>query len=290
MAKEESSLAISPAKHLFDLSGNQQFSLALPSDVALYKDRVYVVDSGNNRIMVFDRKGNFKFVFASAGSGDGQLLGPLGIDVDGSGNVYVADRNNYRIQVYDRSGKYIRQFPVVEKGVKIKPVDVLIYPKSHRLYVTGNSNHKVMAFNTDGKFLMSWGGYSVKEGEFRYPATMALTIDKKIAVTDVLNSRVQVFNNDGSYLVSVGNWGVLQGQLVRPKGVTIDHQGRFYISDSYMGLVQVFDSNSRFLSVLGSNGKPEDISGAVGMSIDFENHLYVARMLENKVSVYSVEP
>jgi DNA-binding beta-propeller fold protein YncE len=76
-------------------------------------DHIYVSDYSNNRIQVFDEKGNFVRTFGTFGDGDGQLNGPRGIFVDEKENVFVADYSNHRIQVFfhlDKRGFEISVF------------------------------------------------------------------------------------------------------------------------------------------------------------------------------------
>jgi len=55
--------------------------------------RVYVADTGNNRVDVFDEAGAFLFSFGSLGTGAGQLKSPNAIAVDPASHaVYVADQ------------------------------------------------------------------------------------------------------------------------------------------------------------------------------------------------------
>jgi len=62
---------------------------------------VYVVDSGNHRIQVFDSKGNFLAKWGKYGAGDMEFAWPsYGIAVSQSGDVYVSDTYNNRIKVF----------------------------------------------------------------------------------------------------------------------------------------------------------------------------------------------
>ena len=56
--------------------------------------RVYVTDTGNKRVVVFDADGNFITEFGSAGLDAGQFDEPVGITVDKNGTVYVVNTWN----------------------------------------------------------------------------------------------------------------------------------------------------------------------------------------------------
>jgi DNA-binding beta-propeller fold protein YncE len=267
-----------------------QDGLALPSDVAIGTGgRVYIVDGGNHRVAVFDRAGKPLFHIGARGSAPGQFRDPVGIGIGPQGSVYVADKGNQRIQVFSAEGAPQGSFPVRVGGKPVAPVDVAVDAAGKTLYVTGNSNHKLMAFTPDGRLLRQWGGEGVNRGEFRYPACVAIGPDGRVYVVDVLNTRVQAFDPSGQ-IFTVGEWGVLPGQLFRPKGVAIDRQGRVYVSDSYLDVLQVFSSAYKFLHVLGSAGKPHPVVAPGGIAIDDGNRLYVAEMLKNRVTVFELSP
>jgi len=84
-----------------------------PRDIAFDRQgRLLVTDTGNKRVQVFDRNGNFIAQFGGAGDGDGQFNEPVGIAVDANGNIYVADTWNRRIQVFDPDYRYLRSWKV----------------------------------------------------------------------------------------------------------------------------------------------------------------------------------
>lgn len=276
--------------HLFDLTQAANIPLSLPSDVAVAPDgRIYVVDGNNDRIAVFSREGTFLSTIGRQGSAEGELNAPIGIDVDRNGDVYVADSGNDRLQVFSPAGKFIRQIPVREKQRRIKPIDVAVDNAKGILYVTGNTNHKVMLYTLRGKYLRAWGHRGNNPGEFRYPATIAVSNDGLIYVVDVLNSRVQVFERNGTLLTVAGSWGVLPGQLFRPKGVAVDANGNIYVSDSYMDLIEVFNNARRYAYVLGKGNQPQKFVTPAGITLDGHGRIYVTEMLSNKVSVYELK-
>ncbi len=93
--------------HLMDIgrrgSGPGEFNL--PRDLAIGKDgRLYVVDGGNFRIVVFDRDGKFLHSFGSIGKQYGQFARPKEIAIDRDGNVYVVDTAFGNFQIFNAEG------------------------------------------------------------------------------------------------------------------------------------------------------------------------------------------
>jgi sugar lactone lactonase YvrE len=79
-----------------------------PQGVALDKDdNVYVTDTLNNRVEIFDADGNFISLFGKHGDGPGYLARPKGIAVDGDGHIWVADEMQDRLQVFNREGQLL---------------------------------------------------------------------------------------------------------------------------------------------------------------------------------------
>jgi DNA-binding beta-propeller fold protein YncE len=76
-----------------------------PQGVALDADgNVYVTDTLNNRVEIFDAVGNFVSLFGKHGDGPGYLSRPKGIAVDADGHIWVADEMEDRLQVFNREG------------------------------------------------------------------------------------------------------------------------------------------------------------------------------------------
>lgn len=87
---------------------------------------IYVTDSRNDRIMVYNLDGELQRSWGSYGSGERQFKTPLSIDMDFEGNIFVVDSGNNRIQVFDTAGNFIRMWG--EKGTEPgrfdSPIDI----------------------------------------------------------------------------------------------------------------------------------------------------------------------
>jgi DNA-binding beta-propeller fold protein YncE len=79
-----------------------------PQGVAVDKEgNVYVTDTLNNRVEIFDADGNFISLFGKHGDGPGYFARPKGIAVDGDGHIWVADEMEDRLQVFNREGQLL---------------------------------------------------------------------------------------------------------------------------------------------------------------------------------------
>ncbi len=78
------------------------------TNVALDADgNVYVTDTMNSRVEIFDAEGKFISTFGKAGDGPGYLFRPKGIAIDSDGHIWVADQFQDRVQVFNREGQLL---------------------------------------------------------------------------------------------------------------------------------------------------------------------------------------
>lgn len=79
-----------------------------PEGVAVDADgNVYVADTLNNRVEIFDADGNFISEFGKHGDGPGYFARPKGIAVDSDGHIWVADQMEDRLQAFNREGQLL---------------------------------------------------------------------------------------------------------------------------------------------------------------------------------------
>jgi len=81
---------------------------AVPTNVALDEDNnLYVTDTFNNRVEVFDADGNFIRAWGKAGDIPGRFMRPKGIAIDVDGHVWVADAMADRVQCFTQEGQLL---------------------------------------------------------------------------------------------------------------------------------------------------------------------------------------
>jgi DNA-binding beta-propeller fold protein YncE len=82
-----------------------------PTNVAVDKDgNLYVTDTLNDRVEVFDADGGFIRAFGKNGDGAGEFARPKGIAIDSDGHVWVADAMLNRVQVFTPEGQILMGF------------------------------------------------------------------------------------------------------------------------------------------------------------------------------------
>jgi sugar lactone lactonase YvrE len=68
---------------------------------------LYVTDTMNNRIEIFDADGEFIKEFGKAGDGPGYFARPKGIAIDSDDHIWVADGMQDRVQVFNKEGRLL---------------------------------------------------------------------------------------------------------------------------------------------------------------------------------------
>ena len=108
------------------------------------EDRLYVADSCNHRIQVFDADGQWLRSYGRAGAGSGELSYPYDIRVDDAGNQFVCEFGNSRVQVFDANDQPIEILggPGAAPGRFSNPWSLALDSRGN-LYVADAGNHRV---------------------------------------------------------------------------------------------------------------------------------------------------
>lgn len=155
---------------------------------------LYVVDTANHKVLVYDLQGNLKSSFGERGHDDGQLNFPTNIWIDKDGTILVCDSMNFRVQLFDRTGKFIGK--IGKEGNSIgtfsKPKGVAVDTEGH-VYVVEALFDAVQIFDRSGQVLLSFGSSGRDRGQFWLPAGIWIDGTDKIYVVDSYNQRIQIF-------------------------------------------------------------------------------------------------
>lgn len=267
------------------------YFMAKPYAVAAHRGRIFVSDSAERNIKVFDvPEGKY---FTIGEEEPGQLAKPLGLDVDRAGRLYVADASLKMIMIYDRDGKFLRK--IGGKDLFDRISSVTVDPAGRQIYVVDiggvkSENHRIRVFETaTGRHVMDIGKRGDGPGEFNLPRDMAIGTEGRLYVVDGGNFRVQVFNADGTYRDSFGAVGRQLGNFARPKEIATDPDGNIYVADAAFGNFQIFNPDGELLMFVGSRseqGGPAKYILPSGIAVDDDGRVFFVDQWFAKVDVF----
>jgi hypothetical protein len=117
-----------PSFSIYEWKGEYPNFVATPTSVAIYEDEIYVLDTGNKRVAVFDLSGSFERAFGREGQGPGELGLGSGRSITGpdlavvDGRVYVEDPPQRRVHVFDLHGEIIGSYVPREGRLSINSI------------------------------------------------------------------------------------------------------------------------------------------------------------------------
>ena len=229
--------------------GDSQFDS--PMGVTVGSDgKVFVADTWNGRIQVFDSDGRFLRKWGRFGSTDGQLgdpytlYGPRDLVLDLDGNLLVSDTGNKRILRYSATGEFLGQFGGYGQmpSQLDEPVGIAV-SSSGAILVADTWNRRIQRFEPDGAFSESRlvSGWQTVSVPFR-PYLAADRGNHRIYASDPENERLLVFDFEGQTQAEAFLLIDSHSLPVAPTGLAIDESTRqLYLCDGENDRILVAD-------------------------------------------------
>jgi len=213
---------------------------------------MYVLDTGNNRILVQDQSGAVLRIIGSADLGT-SLQRPMALATDGQ-RLYFANTPASQILVLAPDGTVVRSVnlpPAAADGPPARPVGLTVRPDGG-IIVTDTDNNRVLFYGEDGRLQTTVGGTrGAGSNGFNAPGGIATDTAGSVYVVDILNGRVVKLSEDGSFVRQFGHLGDTGSALSRPKDVAVDATGNVYVSDGLLAVIQVFSADGDYLGFIG---------------------------------------
>ncbi len=133
--------------------GREEGSFNFPSNITVdKKGNIYVVDTMNARVEVFDVKGRFLYGYGKFGDLPGEFARPKGVAIDSEGHVYVVDAAFNNVQIFDEEGAILMAFGGYgnDRGHMILPTGIAV-DKDDYIYVVDSWNERVNVYEFLGE-------------------------------------------------------------------------------------------------------------------------------------------
>ncbi len=286
-----------------DQSGSDNGHLGSPSGVAVNASFIYVADTWNHRVQVFDRatRGYVATIGGTQGAGNNQFHDPSDVAVDAAGNIYVADFVNTRVQQFNSSRVYVRTYgttgvPYLTDGSHYNTPSGVAAAGDGGFYITEDHGHRLLKLDAAGQLEWTVGAAGVKgdwndaNDRLNNPAAVAVDAAGRVLVADRWNGRVQIFNADGSYYGAMAQ-PVSGGRGFNcPGGVGVAPNGDIYVADTCAHVVDIFNRHWRHLATLGAVDQPgadnAHFDGPEDVAVDSRGFIYVADKNNHRVQVF----
>lgn len=266
------------------------------------------VGSDVDPVLLFNQNGELVRSF-----GAGLITWPHGIFVDADDNVWIADAVGYRA-IPEGIGHVVRKFsPEGELLMTLgrpgdagdgeqtlrKPSDVLVAPNGNIFVVDSHDssgdepvNNRVVKYDSQGRYITSWGRTGDGPGEFVDPHALAMDSQGRLFVGDRYNNRVQIFDQDGRHLASWTQFG-------RPSGLFIDSNDVLYVADSESNTqrnpgwkrgIRIGSARDGFVTAFIPDPEPDPdntgTSSAEGVAVDAQGNIYGAEVGSRSIMRY----
>jgi DNA-binding beta-propeller fold protein YncE len=207
-------------------AGQGEFKYPLGIDIS-DDGKVFIADTGNHRIQVFNLKGDFKYLFKVKSGPKEKPSDPVDVLASGLNNyLYISDNDNHKIRVYNQNGTFEFEWGKFgEEPGKFRYPGILAQNEYNEIFVVDVLNTRVQKFDPFGNFIAEIGSWGVLPGKLFRPKGVAVDKKNRVFVTDSYMGVVQVFSDLGRFI------GVIceenkNRSFVTPVGIIIDDKAK----------------------------------------------------------------
>jgi hypothetical protein len=213
-------------------------------------------------------------------------------------HVWVVDDQGHAIYEFTHDGKQLvktlgtpNQSGNDEKHFN-RPTFINWLPDGTMFVTDGYGNTRVVKFDKDGKFLMTFGQPSNPPEDMRpsvFKDVHGVVFDPpthRVFVTDRADHRIEIFDENGKFL---DQWST--GKPSTPQFLYMAADRSVWIADGTTAKIIKFDLDGRYLYSWGSQGDwPGALWNVHGMSVDPEGNLYLAEVNNGRAEKFRPRP
>ena len=163
----------------------------------------------------------------------------------------------------------------------------LVVDSDENLYLTDQSENKIVIFDKEGGFIGKWGKEGSEPGQMMRPSGIVFDSEENLLISDTRNHRVQKFTKDGQFLNAFGSQGSGPGEFDLPWGLAVDGDGNIYVADWGNSRVQKLSVSGLHLQSFGEAGQDQvELNHPSDVSVDKDGDVFVADWANNRVVIY----
>jgi len=257
------------------IGGEKANPLREPMNVVVDErtDKIYVADTGNNRIAVFDKVGTFQFSFGAKGIGEGLFSYPYGLLITEARTLWVSDPTNRSIQEFSLEGKFKRTVFYGSDGTK----PGMLTAKDKEILVADLARGQIVVLDSSGKVKKESFDQSVV---IAHPQGMAVDSKGRLWVADEKTAEIKMLAA-GAAPVTIKDSASQTSALVR--GLAVDTLDRVWATEPLTGRIRVLDDQGNLLFFLNAK---TPLSFPMGIFISKSKAVFVAERGGNVVRVW----
>jgi DNA-binding beta-propeller fold protein YncE len=269
-----------------------------PRDVAFHAGRVYVADTGYNRVQVLDASDGS--VIDVWGHRFGTIMG-ISAGVNGAGTpvILVSESSSHSIRVHSLAGAFIDAIgtgPGSGAG-QLNGVRDAATDEAGNVYAADYANSRFAVFRPSGAWVGAWGVNGTGAGQFKRPYGIDLDQSGDVYVADS-NNFVHRFSPTGpidpatfgfSFVRAYGRPGTGPGEfsMLRRVAVGDGASPSVYGADLWKFKIEVFGPLGGHLDTIGGGGPANGFfNEPYGVAVD-GTHLFVVDMVNQRVQRFS---
>jgi hypothetical protein len=260
-----------------------------PRDVAFLNGKVYVADTGYNRVQVLNASdGSVSSVWPTR---FGTIMG-IGAGVDGTGGdvVLVAESSASTIRVYTPGGTLVRSVgtgPGNGAGELNQARDAATDAAGH-IFVADYKNSRVAEFGPNGGWIAAWGVNGTGPSQLKRPYGIDLDDAGNVYVADS-NDYIHEYTQTGTFIRAYGSPGDGPGlfSMLRRVAVGSGATPKVYGADLWTYKVEIFSAAGTNLGMVGGT-PPADgyFNQPYGVAVD-DQDTFVVDMVNQRVQRFS---
>ena len=260
-------------------SFNEQATTPTPE----FRNCLVVVDGSGKAIESWTQ---WDYLFTEGRGPHSVLINPY----DPEHDVWIVDDIHHQIFKFSNDGKQllmtlgVRDEPGNDETHFKRPTDIAWLPDGTFFVSDGYGNTRVVKFDKNGKFLMTWGTRGTGPSQFNTPHSITIDRNRKVYVSDRANNRIQVFDENGKYLDAFPN-------IQQPYNIRISEDQFLWVFSGPLDKMLKYDVNGHLLYAWGTHGTAPGLFWAVHeFSADADGNLYTAEVFGGRSQKFHPRP